>query len=45
MTNLLEAVRETFTVYLAMGMLFSAASIWAAVMALRTERADNQRRS
>ncbi|MCX7341310.1 MAG: hypothetical protein NT037_12465 [Hyphomicrobiales bacterium] len=45
MTNLLEAVRETFTVYLAMGMLFSVASIWAAVMALRTERAENQRRS
>lgn len=43
MANLLEAVRETFSIYLAMGMMFSAASVWAALMAARVQRAESQR--
>lgn len=37
MISLLETLRETFTLYLAAGMMFSAASIWAAVKAARSD--------
>jgi hypothetical protein len=35
MSSLLETLGETFTLYLAAGMMFSAASVWAAVKAVR----------
>lgn len=37
MISFLETLRETFTLYLAAGMMFSVASIWAAVQAVRSE--------
>jgi hypothetical protein len=33
MHAILEAVRESFTLYLAAGLLFSAASVWAVIRA------------
>ena len=33
MHAILEAFRETFTLYLAAGVLFSAASVWAVIRA------------
>lgn len=38
MSNELELLRESFTLYLAAGLLFSAASVWAAVKAVRSEK-------
>ncbi len=37
MLGILEALRETFTVYLAAGVMFSAASVWAAFKAMRAD--------
>jgi hypothetical protein len=37
MIGLVETLRETFTLYLAAGVIFSAASIWAAVKAVRSD--------
>jgi hypothetical protein len=36
MIGLLDNLRETFTLYLAAGLMFSAASVWAAVKAVRS---------
>lgn len=37
MNGLLDAWRESFTLYLAAGMMFSVASVWAAVKAVRSQ--------
>lgn len=37
MIGILETLRETFTLYLAFGLMFSAASVWAAVKAVRSD--------
>jgi hypothetical protein len=36
----LDVIRESFTLYLVAGMVFSALSVWAAVKAMRSEAAD-----
>lgn len=37
MHAIIDALRENFTPYLAFGMMFSAASVWAAVKAIGAE--------
>jgi hypothetical protein len=34
---MLEGLRESFTLYLGAGLLFSIASLWAAVMAVKAQ--------
>jgi hypothetical protein len=42
MINLLDTLRETFTLYLAAGMMFSVASVWAAVKAVRSSNTERK---
>ncbi len=42
MISFLETLRETFTLYLAAGLMLSAASVWAAMKAMRS---SDQRKS
>jgi hypothetical protein len=45
MHSAFDLLRETFTLYLGAGILFTCASAWAAVMAVRVEktRAETRR--
>lgn len=40
MQAVLDVIRESFTLYLVAGMVFSALSVWAGVKAMRSEAAD-----
>jgi len=42
MHAILEAFRETFTLYLAAGVLFSAASVWAMIRAGQASEAGKK---
>jgi hypothetical protein len=42
MHAILEAFRETFTLYLAAGVLFSAASVWAVIRAGQVSEAGKR---
>jgi hypothetical protein len=46
MASMLEGLRESFTLYLGAGLMFSLASLWAAFMAMKAQdrRATGRKR-
>jgi hypothetical protein len=45
MNELLNGWQESFSLYLALGLVFSFLSVWAAIKAVRIEAVEKERRS